>query len=144
MLFLLIHSGINAQNPFDLIDQYAEQKSTESYSKVLEDNDYYPVAEDNIETEQHYRKGKTDIFLTSDICNYIVISSTNLDFNKSIETELDVQRHQLVKNIKYGRIKLSWNDKSNNTYFVLINPDGSYELYYANCTSIKPLSTGQP
>ena len=141
MIFFLFCNGIYCQNPFDLIDQYTKQKSLESYSKHLEDSGYYAVPEDNTRTEQHYRNGSTDIFLTASTC---MITSTNPDFNKGIETELHEQRDKLITTAIHGRKKHSWYDKLENNYFVLVNPNGNYGLYYASCTNTKPLSIGQP
>ena len=144
IVLLIVSQGMWAQNPFDLIDQYERQKNIESYSMVLQDKGYYAVPEHNIDTEQHYRRGNANIFLTSGTCNHIVITSTNIDFSKSIETELEVQRQDLSESLQFGRTKLSWLDKLNNRYFVLVNPNGKYELYYESCSNNKPLSQGQP
>lgn len=143
-LILIFSQGLWAQNPFDLIDQYETQKNIESFSKILEDNGYYAVPENNIDTEQHYRSGNANVFLTSGTCNHIVISSTNTEFSKSIESELEAQRQGLTESLQFGRTKLSWLDKLNNRYFVLVNPNGKYELYYESCSNNKPLSQGQP
>ena len=144
MLFFLFCNGIFCQNPFDLIEQYTKQKSLESYSNHLEDIGYDAVPEDNTDAEQHYRSGNTNIFLTASTCNHIVITSTNPDFDKGIESELHEQGDKLTTTTTHGRKKHSWYDKLENNFFVLVNPNGNYELYYASCTNTKPLTIGQP
>lgn len=144
MLLLLFCNGIYCQNPFDLIEQYTNQKSIESYATHLEDSGYHVVPEDNTDTELHYRNGNTNIFLTISTCNHIVISSTDPDFAESIESEMHKQIDNLTTTTAYGRKKFLWHDKLNNSYLVLVNPSGSYELYYASCNNTKPLGIGQP
>jgi len=144
IILLIFGQGMWAQDPFDLIYQYETQKNIESFSMILEDNGYYAVPENNIETEQHYRSGNANVFLISGKCNHIVISSTNTEFSKSIESELEAQRQGLTESIKFGRAKFSWLDKLDNRYFVLVNPNGKYELYYESCNNNIPLGQGQP
>ena len=141
LIFLLFSNVIYSQNPFDLIEQFSLESSVESYYKLLEDSGYHVVPEDNTDREQHFRKDGTDIYLITSSCNHIVISSTYPNFNKSIEQVLQDQADRITTSTEYGREKHSWSDKLNDDYFVLVNPNGSYKLYYARCTNVKPLGS---
>ena len=121
-----------SQDPFELIEQFVTE-DTKSYTQRLTNKGYSPITELNTDTELNFRKGDTSIFIATSTCDYLVITSSNQDVIASIDKELLNQEGNIEISIEYGRKRLLWFDGSNNKCFVYINPDDSYELYYANC-----------